>query len=202
MRVIALKTELRCKLCKHPDRAYIDELLSKRSQRLTDPVTGAQINLDYVLDALRELGVSNPTEENVKNHWKKHCSLVDDAEAEAEERREGELQEEAVRIFERVLGPDWRDRSPGPDQVLELQRALWAHKLHLELRDGKLPDITQDQILKNVGEQSRRRQDEAARELLGSLTGAIGAAMVKTVLPKPEPVLELEPADYVEVDDG
>jgi len=165
-------TNLRCKLCAHPKRAEIDALLELRSKR--------EMNLGQVLEKLTELGVKNPNVDNIKGHLgqkgnKPHTTFVADEEKAKDDAVDEALKEAALEIFERVMGADWRERTPTPDQVLEIQRALYLHKLELELREGKLPDITHDQVLKNIGEGTKRKHNEAQAELLKGLGSAAGA---------------------------
>lgn len=188
-------TNLRCKLCAHPKRAEIDALLERRSRR--------EMNLEQVLERLVEFGVKNPNIDNIKGHLgqkgnKAHTVFVDDAEKAKDDAVDEALREQALAIFERVMGADWRERTPTPDQVLEIQRALYLHKLELELREGKLPDVTHDQVLKNIGEGTKRKHNEAQEELLKGLGSAAGAFATRMLGPAPE-VIEHEPIEEAEV---
>lgn len=173
MPVVQTKTEPRCKLCRHPARTTIEHWLERRSLREEDE-RGERITLAYVLDRFRELGVENPTEDNIKAHWGKHCELVADDEAARLGEVEAEIAEQARRLAAEYEGRD------DPDSHLELQQRIGHLRLLAELKRGELPKVTVDQSRAAVDSKTKRRHNEKVDQLLElqgvALTRAIGLA--------------------------
>lgn len=176
MPVLPIKTEPKCKLCKSADRAEIDALLEKRSRREQDP-GGNQINEAYVLERLAEWGIPNPTAENLKNHWKKHCQVISEGDALRGEEADAKRDAAAIAVFERVLGPEWETVTPTPEQILELQRALFPFQIRRDLEAGRPLGITWDQVRSGIDSSTRRRQEENTGKLIGALAGGIAQAL-------------------------
>lgn len=176
-------TQMKCKLCSHARRPEIDLAIADLANRA--------ISINELLARLADIGVENPTYDNVKAHRKSHLELVPQAVAEAEADVEGELKRAALAIFERILGADWRSATPTAEQYLELVRALQVHELELKIRAGLPTGITVDQGLKSIGETTKRKHEEGQSELFKSLgaglTGAFRALGAKQQA-------ELEPA--------
>lgn len=178
MAVLAIQSVKACKLCSHAERLAIDALLEKRSRRETDS-DGNNINLEYVLRTLGEWGVRNPTEENVKNHWKKHCEMIDEAEAATNAAEASVLTEAQLKVARRVLGDAVLagDETATPEQLLELQRALFPLEVVDRIRAGRPLGITWDQLDRGINTQTRRAQEEKADELVRMLAAASGTAI-------------------------
>lgn len=171
MAVLAKHTELRCKLCASEHRAQIDALLERRSKRERDE-EGNAINLDYVLVELARLGVENPNADNVKNHWKKHCEYVSEAEvAEQQEAVEGMVEKMNSGELE------FADADAALDWII----TQGVTEAEAKLRLGGKVGITIDQVLKAIDSKTRRKQNEAQGELLRGLGGALGAWAGKTL---------------------
>lgn len=182
-RAVAAKTELKCKLCRHANRREIDDLLLKRSRREKDE-GGRLINLEYVLAALRGLGVQNPTEDNIKNHWRKHVQVVS---AEVVEKQE-ENRRSAV-----------ADDSPvDVDAVLDRIVKAGMSDLETLMAETEKSGVTVDQVLKATQIKTQRKQDEAAKKLIGGLAGAIGGAIAGRMLAPQEPRKQLDDPDVIE----
>lgn len=162
MPVLATKTELRCKLCAHPRRPEIDALLERRSKRERDE-DGNNINVDYVRGRLREMGVPNPTAENIKVHWKKHCEVITSRELDVRQEAAIETVEKAKRGELEVSADEFLDF------VIAQGFAEAEARILLDGRAG----VTIDQALKAVEAKTRRRQEEAQADLLRSLGGGI-----------------------------
>lgn len=173
MAIQPIATELRCKLCKHDRRPEIDALIEQRSRR--------EINGDELLSKLVEVGVDNPNLDNVKNHLKKHCRIVDEAVAQAEERVIVELKAVAVAMFEETLGEGWRLRPIPPEALIDLQRRLYVHELELRVAEGLPSGVTHDHVLKGVAEQTKRKQEDAISELMRGVGRGVEAALSGTV---------------------
>lgn len=205
MAVLKIASVGACKLCRHPKRDEIDAWLEKRSNK--DQVAGQNVNLDYVLARFREIGVDNPTPDNVKNHWKKHCQKIADDVAAEQEQKEAEAEEElrsaALTIATRILGEGWKEAglTPTPEQIGELHRALYAYELELRITKGLPLGITHDHVLKSIAETTKRKGEESQTELLRTLgrgiEGAFQALGVKQAAELP-PVVE--DADFKEVE--
>jgi hypothetical protein len=193
MPVVAAKTELRCKLCRHERRAEIDELLLRRSRREQDD-EGRNINLGYVLGRLGEWGVENPTEENVKVHFRRHCEVISENElaeqAKLEAELDAEIGEEARRLAEEYEGRD------DADSYLELVRRIGQLRLLAELRRGGVPSVTVDQARAVVDAQTRRKHNERVNTLLELQGLAMGLDIQEQLTAgEPTPTYELEASD-------
>jgi hypothetical protein len=177
--VVVARTGPRCKLCRHPRRADIDAELELRSRLNGQPdEKGVVHNLEYVLALFESWGVENPTADNIKNHWgneSKHSYPVTDDDAAAIEAAAGELSEEQLAVVERVLGEDViaGRATATPEQLLELQRALFPFELIQKIKEGKPLGITWDQLDRGLNTVTRRRSEDQAASLIGSLAGAI-----------------------------
>lgn len=181
-----VKQELRCKLCKHPGRAEIDHLLLQRSQR-TMLADGTRVTGDYVVARLREMGVENPTHENLTTHWKRHCEVVD---------RNSE--EEITAAVEGVLA------SMSPEQIGELSsgdalRVLRTQafvELQARLKRTGKSGLSPDQLLRILEMEQKQKQSEDQARFLGVLGAGLKLAIDKREtpqLPTPaHPTLEAE----------
>jgi hypothetical protein len=190
-KAIPAKNEPKCKLCRHDRREHIDQLLLARSMRQTDPATGQQINLQYVLDALRGLGVENPTEENIKVHFRRHVEVVDSAAAD-------EMDKASEELFAELI-----EQAPAhltAANVAEWQIKLWMARELARLRSGEGPSITTDQAQQAQRILVQSRQNEAQEKLLGGMVGVLGAALRDRKQIESKPLeIEAEPVEEAEV---
>jgi len=176
-----VKVELKCKLCKHPLRHEIDRLLLQRSQRhvLAD---GTRVTGHYCVARFREMGVENPTHENLTTHWKRHCEVVD-------RNSEEEIKEAAMGRFLDLTEEELREMS-GLERLEELQIQGYLEMQARAKVTGKL-GLSTDQILRIEELRSRQRQSDAQTRLLGALGGGLAAAIEAAVkrpeLPAPAP---------------
>lgn len=199
MAVLAIKTEPKCKLCKSAVRPQIDALLEKRSRREED-AGGNRINEEYVLTTLAEWGVENPTAENIKNHWKKHCEVVDGSLIEDADRVKAEQADARIKVVDRVLGADWREVTPSPEQILELERALFPFDVEVRILSGQPLGITFDTVHRGIDSSTRRRQEENTGKLIGALGQGIAAALgQKSEQPAIEAPVDSEAVEDAEV---
>lgn len=172
MAVVPTKTELRCKLCTSDFRAEIDALLEQRSKREFD-AEGNRINEQYVMEKCIEWGIRNPTSDNLKNHWAKHCE-VGSAEAVTA------AQSAQLDALEELLaGGDHANL----DEALRTIVTLGVAGFREKVAKGMNP-ITVDHVLKAAAELTRRSHNEAQEDLLQSLIGGIGAALQPANKPK------------------
>lgn len=181
MAVIASKHEPRCKLCSHPQRPEIDRLLEMRSKRQT--VDGVRVNAEYVIERLREMEVDNPTEDNIKDHWRKHCTVTTDGSIEAQQ------QAAANEILKILAQGGSVDINSDLDKLWAIGRAEIEARVSRGERSGITPDI----MLRIAQEKTRRQHNETQDELLKALTGGIAAAI--TAPPK-----QIDGAEVVEVE--
>jgi hypothetical protein len=202
--VIASKTEPKCKLCQHPQRTEIDALLEQRSSRATDE-NGVQVNGDYVLARLGEMGVSNPTRENLSVHWRKHCERVTGSKGDQLEEEQAKALDELIAILDSDEYPETMDG--------HLQK-LWdlgLAEVKRRIMRGDSSGITLDQMRWIAGERTRRQHNESQSDLLAALTGGIAIAEITAVkatvsarpaLPSPAPVEDvLDAEDYAVIAD-
>lgn len=197
MPVIASKTEGRCKLCQSPHRSRIDELLYKRSRREQD-AHGQQVNEQYVIRQLREWGVPNPTPDNLKVHWRKHCEVVASEELD--------VRQEAADAVTLAIRAGDQSVIVGPDEALDwiVTQGMAEARARVAL-DGKA-GITVDQTLKAIDSQTKRRSNEAQRDALdalgrglGAVFGAVARGVARESLAPVEEPLELEAVEEAEI---
>lgn len=167
MAVQAIKSEQKCKLCRHDRRAEIDVLLEQRSLRQKTE-DGQVVNLAYVLEQLASFGVANPTAENVKTHWKKHCRQISDAKAEEEQARRDEL-------IEKILSGEipYADI----DESMRLMFTLGVEEIKERARRGERTGITIDHLDKFANTLTKRRHNEKTEEMMQALGGAVAMAI-------------------------
>lgn len=159
-------TELRCKVCRSPERAAIDTLLGLRSESKVLP-DGTRVNLEYVLKRCAELGIENPTKENVATHFRRHCEYIKDSDAAEQEER---VQETAAKLLSGEL------------QFADLDESLrWLFTVYIEeqrekVKRGENLRLTHDQAMKIAGEMTKRKQNDAQESLMEALGQGIGLA--------------------------
>ena len=194
-RAVASKNEPKCKLCRHGAREQIDQLLLARSERQVDVATGRQINLQFVLDALRGLGVDNPTEENIKTHFRKHVEVVDAAAAAA-------MDQAAAEEFAELIANAPVDDDPVSNSRWQLR--LWRARELARLRSGEGPSVTTDQAQTAQRILVQARSNDAQEKLLGGLAGAFGGALAGALPGGERKALPtvIEDAEVVEVEDA
>jgi hypothetical protein len=191
-----IKHEKRCKICASPHADAIDALLLKRSKREKD-AEGKTVNLDYVLAAMTEYGIENPTLDNVKGHWKNHRQVVSEEEvAEQTERLNEAIQQLESGEFE------FED----VDEGLRFFFSVGMKDLKRKVAAGELSGITHDHLLKAAGEITKRRQNDAQQELLRALGGGIQQVFTKALGGgEQQPQIEqgeVIDAEVVEVEEG
>lgn len=189
MAVQVLKTEPKCKLCVHPRRAEIDELLELRSNLTRDPVSKQLIwTASAVIQQLAEWEVVNPTEENLKVHWKKHCAKVS-AESVVGATNAG------LELYEKLKSGEAQHADP--DENLRLINSLWRAQMEEAMARGEVPKVPHDVMLKAIAEQTRRSSSETQHELLTMFVGSIGQG-IKTIA-EAQPKQQGELIEAVEV---
>ena len=212
MPVIAVKTGTRCKICQSQRRGDIDAELELRTTLAGAPdENGVVHNFEYVKKKAEGWGVQNLTLDNIKNHWgneKKHSYAVSSEDVRAHEEQLSQLTEEQLAVVTRLL-PDWPEQTPTPEQLLELQRALFPFQLLDNIRKGKPLGITWDQVDRGINTATRRNSEEQAASLIGSLAGAIeesartAGKAVDAALGKPEhEIIEAEVIEPKEITSG
>lgn len=168
MPVNPVKSETRCKVCASEHRAEIDALLEKRAAH-DKGEDGKVVTQSVVLARMAELGIDNPTKENITVHWAKHCEVVADTADVDSHRKQMEA------IFAGALGENWRERVVRPDEALPLiANYLWqqiADQMMTGNRAGGLVETYQ----KVCAEMNRRKSDGAAKDL-AELFGAAAEA--------------------------
>lgn len=197
MAVLPTKTEHRCKICRHPERFAIDALLELRSTRARNP-DGSTVNLAYVLEQMSALGVENPTAENVKLHWKNHCTYVRDEDVGVVDGVAGEIEEMA-----RSLGAEFEEDGAANADTLP-DRAIRVFDLYLtsELKRGRMPKITWDQVRAMIDTKTRRRQNERITDLLDLAAHASTVALGLYEQPAELGSEEIEDAVFEELPRG
>lgn len=194
MSVFAIRHAPRCKFCRHPRITEVNLVLERWSTR--------RLSREEATTELEALGVENPAG---GDGWKKHWSSKghyfyespDEARARAEkdERVAEERAQLAETIFVRILGEDWREQTPTPEQYLELVRALSVHDLFLSVKEGERVGITVDQGLKSIGEGTKRKQNEATGILLRGVADGLSQVFTKAL--EGDPRRELGPGEIV-----
>lgn len=175
-----------CKLCKTPRRVEVDLLLLMRSKRavLED---GTRVTEEYVKARLVEMGVENPTKENLTGHWKNHCEVVDAAEEQAIE--------DAVDSAMAALTPEQIAEMSSMERIDVLEQQVFL-EIQAKLKRTGTTGMTVDQLLRIVELKQKQRQNEDQRKFLGALgagiAGALQQAKAPAALPPAHPVLEAE----------
>lgn len=194
---VTLDTQLRCKICASPARSAVDALIARWKSR--------DVTKDELFAGMLELGIENPTLDNVKGHTgtsakPKHVKFVDQDEAAADEKAAEELLEAvAAGVQERIASGGQVDA----DAVLDIIVQYGMAELEMKVMSGKAPGITIDQILKAVGEKTKRKHNAAQQELLGALTGGIGQVFEKALGPGPAAIEQgVVEAEVVSVEDA
>lgn len=212
MPLVVVKSEPKCKFCSSPYRDKIDEELALRSKLKGAPdEDGVKHDQDYILDYFAKLGVENPNMDNVRSHWgneKKHSYFSHDAKVVHTEAIAAATREQLEMV--KKLLPEWPDKAPTPEQLLELQRALFPFELMQKIRDGKPLGITWDQLDRGLNTATRRKSDEQAAGLIASLAGAIeesartaGKAIDAAIGEKDElPIIDAEIVEPLQIEKG
>lgn len=193
-RVQVIRTEPKCKLCRNEQRDRIDALLLSRSQGAHD-VDGRRVNIDYVKEKLAEWGVPNPTDENVKVHWRKHCEVISDEVFEAAEAATST----ALAAIAALDGEELTDADAAVNRVIAVGRA----QLEARVAAGDANLVSVDQMMKAVEVKTRRKADEGVNNLLTQLGAGVASVMVKQAEKQaelPAPDLELTADEVAEVE--
>jgi hypothetical protein len=163
-----IKSEKRCKICASPDRIEIDRLLELRS--VGEKIDGVRVTGDYVLARMGELGLRNPTLDNLKAHWKNHCEVVSDELV-------GQLEGAVTAALEALD----QGATVDPDAALDRIVAAGMAEIEQKIRNGQKVGISVDHILKAIDSKTRRGHTEAQSELLRSLGGGIESVFKKAL---------------------
>jgi len=165
MAVLALKTEPKCKLCTHPARAEIDALIERRSNRETME-DGTRVNIEYIIAEFEKMGVVNPTGDNVKNHWLKHCSRTSETTVVATQKAASEA---LIKILSGEVTVD-------VNRDLDRLWAIGLAEIEARIATGERSGITPDVLLRVAQEKTRRAHNETQSELLNMLGTGLAAA--------------------------
>ena len=184
-----LKTENRCKICSSPHRKEIEDLILRRSDRIKAD-DGSKVNLDYLLAAMAQYGIENPTAENVKGHWKNHIEKVPAEEVAADI----EVIEAAVQEME-----SGNFSFEDLDEGLRFFFTVGIRNLRRKIAAGEDPGITHDHLLKTAGEITKRRTNDAQAELMKALGGGIERVFTKALGGDDEPK-QIEGAEVIDVE--
>jgi hypothetical protein len=191
--IIPSKSEPKCKLCRHPQRNEIDQLLLLRKELTRDPEGKLMYTLPVVLKTLGEWGVENPTEDNIKNHLKRHCEVLADGAAPSA------TGEEVHRIEQDML--EALDSSDGTlDGDLLSMWQIGKLRLRKRILRGEDVGVTNDHMLKVAAELTKRSHNQSQHELITALTGGIAQAIGQAAQPKQLGPVEFEVID-AEVED-
>jgi hypothetical protein len=193
MAVLPIKHEPKCKLCSHDRRPDIDAILELRSNLGVDD-GGNRVNLVYVLERFAEWGVVNPTADNVKNHWRKHCQVINSEAMEA-------AQSAALVELERM---DREGVHVDVNRDLDWMWGIGLAEIRGRVARGEKSGITPDMLMKVAAEKTRRQHNESQDELLKALTGGVAEAFTQLgrgpkALPIPVEVIEAVEVEFEEV---
>lgn len=167
---VVLDTVLRCKICASPERATIDRLIAEWKSRL---LTKAEL-----LEKMGELGIVNPNIDNVKLHTgttakPKHVRFDDSSKAAKNAEDEAAAKQKILDgLQERIASGEKLDAN----MVLDTIIAHGMADLELRVAGGEKSGVTIDQVLKAVGEKTKRKHSETQDQLLHALTGGISLA--------------------------
>lgn len=185
-----IKNEPKCKICKSPHRDEIDGLLLERSFRVTRD-DGTVVNGDFVRRRLVELGVQNPTHENLTSHWKNHCQVVSkDSEEEIADLVEGVLASVSIEELQEMTTSERLD-------LLELQGYA---ELQARIKTTGKSGLSTDQLLRIAEIKQRQKQNEDQRKFFTALGAGVAAALGRGAEQRALPVPDGEVIDAAETD--
>ena len=178
------KTESRCRICKADTRDAVEAWILRRATGDTE--AGERVTWTVVVRAAAVLiPERSPSESAVRRHAREHMRIVTDEEEQeqTEEAAEAaaEAEADALAVFVEVMGDEWREKSPTPDELLELHRRLYVRQLAEDVKAGKAPRITHDQITRGIAESTKRKTNDARSALLDALTGGISQALTGAI---------------------
>ena len=168
-RLRVLKTEPKCKICKHPDRAEFDRMIYRQRlgrKRLDD--SGKIIDVQYVLDFMASRGMGNAHVGNIRAHWGKHTDVPTVEQIEHTEK--------LVEGLMAKLTPEEIENMPR-GQMLDLMMRQGVSEAAARLRVTGKSGITVEHVLKMAELQIREKGSEAQNEFLKALGGGIVAAI-------------------------
>lgn len=184
--VRAKKHEGRCKLCKNPNRPEIDDWLLRRSFRHQMP-DGTPVNFEFVVARFIELGVENPTRENVTSHWKNHCEVVSRTEQDA-------IDEAVKSLFEQLSEEDILKLSSA--QLLDLLQKQIVLEVQAKVKTTGRSGASIDHLIRIEELKTRQKQAEGQKKFLellgGGIQGALQSAFQPKELPPAHPDLDAE----------
>jgi hypothetical protein len=173
MQIVATSTEVQCKICRSPSRDAVDRWILARALREKDEA-GVRVDMKYVLARMLELGITYPRSDNVVTHLSKHCRIVEDDDVALLDRIAEDLRHEVVALARQFDEQGPANADTLPDRVI----AVYDLQMRAELRQGKMPRVTPDQVRAMIDTKTRRRQNERLTDLLdihaAALTGSVG----------------------------
>jgi hypothetical protein len=187
MPVVAIRTELKCKICASEHREAVDALLGQWAEKKL--VGGERITHNTILAAMSEMGFENPNPTNIKGHWKNHCEFVT-AQQLADRERADKL--DIVRRLEQA------QEAADIEGDLDKLWNLGMSEVEKRIANGERSGVTVDHLMKISAEKTRRGLNEAQADLLKAIGGGIEAALGQ---PPEIPALEeaIEDAEVEEV---
>jgi hypothetical protein len=185
--VVTKKSEPRCKLCRSPQRAAIDLLLLRRSRGDVDG-DGVKITGDYLLEKFAQMGVENPTKDNLTVHFGKHCEVV-----QAEERQANA--DELDDVFGELLSGAGTDIDV--DASLRAVFKIGVKDLAAQYRNGTLK-IGISELRQIADTLERRRKTDAESDLMRTFGRAMEGAMAAYVMEAPRPHGEIVEGEAIE----
>jgi hypothetical protein len=165
--VVPIKSEPRCKICNSTDRPELDELLLQRSRRhrLED---GSYVTEKVVLARMAELGIANPTVDNLRLHWKRHCEVVS-------RKHQEERDEEALKLLDGLSAEDLLGMNR--QQLVDLLMRQGIAEARVRASQTGKSGITMDHVLRLVELQIKEKGSEDQRRFLEAIGGGIARAL-------------------------
>jgi hypothetical protein len=197
-RLVVTKRETRCAICASPQADVVNGWLARRGERLPG---GETITLPYILENVVPAVLGRTlSETSARRHLRNHVEVLEGERAEEAAADEASDREAALDLFEWILGPDWQERPPSVDSLLELQRALYARTLADDVKAGRQVKLSHDQFIRGAAEATRRKADEATGLLLRGVASGLSTVFAKALSDGSQPAGELESAAIVIVD--
>lgn len=176
-----IKTEPKCKICTAAKREEIETWLA-RSARQEELESGGRVTQDWIVHNSQELFGLRLNRTNLQSHLKKHFE-VGNFDLAKQERSDA-----VVRVSDEIANNGIP--SVTPEQLLQdIIGIAWA-KAKLDPNS-----VTLDHGLKAVAEQTKRRQNEAAQQLMEVQGLAIAASFGRRPQVEPPSI----PGEAVEV---
>jgi hypothetical protein len=153
---IPSKTEPRCKICMHPKRLQIEQLLVMRARGERYGPEQKKVTYPYVIELAQELWGLRLTEENIENHEARHFQVK-----KAIKRAKEQVANASDKLVKQAVIAEILQELNAEDVLDEVM----AYGLK-NLREEEGASVTVDHLLKATDQKLRRTQSAQLAELV------------------------------------